>query len=458
MRKRETFGLFALALLLVACDGRDTFGASLATLSGAPRRIAGTGDLSDPRFTASHSLYLTVTDGGQPNLVFLVNGANLDVAPVSFRPAPPGAPSAPTPVGGALLDRFVTPDDDSSSGSVDGTTRFAVFLSQASNLLEPGSGVPFFRDSTQAYLKDLATGENFLVSFGVDGLPANHDVTSAVISASSRLVVFATRATNLYDPETPAETPNGASQIYFWDLLGGTLELVTTSNGFAPATGDSTDATVTPDGRYIVFVSTAANLVAGDTNGTADVFLYDRSTKAMERISVNAAGDEQFLDAGEPAVSGNGNFVAFTAINLATMGPRQVLVRDRAANTVTNASHSTAMGEGDARSSSPSLSADGRFVAFASDASNIASDDVEGFSDVFVLDLGTGLIARASVDIDGTGGGDGDSWQPSLSADGQFLAYLSLARNVAPDDPQRLEGDFNGLANLIVVAQPFATP
>jgi WD40-like Beta Propeller Repeat len=456
MRKREVFWLLALGLS-AACDGRDTFGASLATLSGAPRRIAGTGDLAEPRFTSSLSLYLTVTDGGQPNLVFLVNGANLDWAPVSFRLPPAGAPSTPTPVGETLIDRFVTPDDDSSSGSVDGPTRYAVFLSQASNLLEPGSGVLFFRDSTQAFVKDLATGENFLVSMGVDGLPANHDVTSAIISGQGRFVVFATRATNLYDPESPSETPNGASQIYTWDLLAGELELVTTSDGFAPARGDSSDAAMTPDGRYVVFVSDAADLVAGDTNGTSDVFLYDRATKSMRRISEAAGGVELYLHAREPAISEDGSMVAFTAVNAVAGGPRQVYVRDVAAGTTTNISRGP-VDPGNDDSASPSVSADGRFVAFASDASNIASDDTEGFSDVFVFDRSTGLVARASVDADGTGGGDGDSWSPSLSADGQFLAYISRALNVAPDDPDRLEGDANGLANLIVVAQPFFTP
>lgn len=455
MRKR-VLGLLALGLL-AACDGRDTFGASLATLSGAPRRIAGTGDLAEPRFASSLSLFLTVTDGGQPNLVFLVNGANLDWEPVSFRRPPAGAPSTPTPVGEALIADFVTPDDDSSNGSVDGAARYAVFLSQASNLLDPLSGVPFYRDSVQAFVKDLATGENFLVSMGIDGLPANHDVTSAILSGQGRFVVFATRATNLYEPGSPAQTPNGASQIYVWDLIGGTLELVTTSDGFAPARGDSSDAVITPDGRYVAFVSDATDLVPGDTNGTTDVFLYDRATKSMRRISVAPGGAQLYLGAREPAISGDGSVVAFTAADALPGGARHVYVRDLAADTTTNVSRGP-VDPGNDDSSGPSLSADGRFVAFASAASNLASDDVEGFADVFVFDRVTAQLARASIDADGTGGGDGDSWSPSLSADGQFLAYISRALNVAPDDPSRLEGDANGLANLIVVAQPFATP
>jgi Tol biopolymer transport system component len=176
----------------------------------------------------------------------------------------------------------------------------------------------------------------------------------------------------------------------------------------------------------------------------------------MERISVDTAGGEQYLDAAEPAVSKDGLVVAFTAVDVNALGPRQVYVRDRGLNTTTIVSHAGAAGPGNGDSATPALSGDGRFVAFASAASNLDSSDSEGFTDVFVFDRMPALLARASIDVDGVGGGNGHSRAPSLSADGQFLAYVSEATNVAVDDPDRPNGDGNGLADLILVTQPFA--
>ncbi len=440
MRKRLSC-VFALTLC-AACTEAGLRESQL-TLGGTPQRVAGTGNLSQPRFAGGAGNLLAVTDGGQPRMVFVVNAVTLQVEPVSFRPPPPGVPATPTAFGEFVRDLLVVPDDDSSQGSVTGTGHRAVFLSQASNLLEPGTGIFFFRDSTQCFVKDLATGENFLVSATPDGLPSNHDVTSAVISGSGRFVAFATRATNLYEPVNPSQAPNGASQVYVLDLQTGVLQLISATSAGEPGVGDSTDLAITTDGRFVAFRSEAANLVDGDTNMTSDTFVYDRT-----RMTMDLASAGPFTESAEPVLSQNGNLVAFTAF--AGGATRQVFLRDRAATTTTLVS-TGASGPGDADSVSPSITPDGTLVAFASRSSNLGGfADPAGFSDVFVVNIGTLALTQVSIDVGGTVNGDGDSTEPSLSPDGGFLAYISEALNVADDDPDREDGDANGRANLIV--------
>jgi Tol biopolymer transport system component len=445
MRKR-VFWVFALAFC-AACTEAGLRQSQL-TLGGTPQRVAGTGNLSQPKFAGGSGSFLAITDGGQPRMVFVVSAITLEVEPVSFRPPPPGVPATPSAIGEIVRDALVIPNDDSSSGSVSGTATRAAFLSQASNLLDPGSGVFFLRDSTQAFVKDLATGTNYLASAAADGQPADADVTSVVLCGSGRFVAFATRATNLYVPVNPSQAPNGAAQIYVLDLQTGVLQLISADPDGKPGTGDSTDIAISTDGRFVAFRSKATNLVDGDTNMTADIFVYDRQKMTMDRASVSSAGTQTYVDAAEPAVSQDGNIVAFSASQVSG-GPRQVFVRDRAAGTTTLLSANPA--PGDADSSSPSMTPDGQHVAFASMATNLGGfPDPLDVSDVFVVDRMTSVLTQVSLDVEGTANGDGDSTQPSLSPDGSFLAYISTASNVAEDNPDRPNGDANGLANLIL--------
>ena len=123
MRKRILCVL--ASALCVACT-ESGLRASQVTLGGAPQRIAGTGDLSQPRFAGGSGNFLAVTDGGQPRMVFVVNAVTLEVEPVSFRPPPPGVPATPTALGEFVRDLLVVPDDDSSDGSVTGTGELTI--------------------------------------------------------------------------------------------------------------------------------------------------------------------------------------------------------------------------------------------------------------------------------------------------------------------------------------------
>jgi Tol biopolymer transport system component len=253
-------------------------------------------------------------------------------------------------------------------------------------------------ERSHAWVRNLVTGENDLISRNQDGFEANRDTVGATISANGRFVVFASRATNLLPTAT-----NGAAQLYLWDRTIGRLELLTfRPDGFA-ADGDSFQPVITGDGRFVAFLSDATDLVAGDGNGASDVFLFDRSTRTFDRVSAGFA----ISDRDTPAVSQNGNIVAFS-------GPLSVFVRDRAAGDTSN------VGAGRA----PALSPDGRFLAFESE------DGPGPQTDVFVLDLTTeDEPTLVSIALDG-GPADGDSVSPTISADGLWIAFSTTATNL----------------------------
>src|SRR5207247_1588614 len=183
--------------------------------------------------------------------------------------------------------------------------------------------------------------------------------------------------------------------------------------------------------RFLAFASDATSLVPGDTNGNTDVFVHDRQTGTTERVSVDSAGHEGNGYSQQPAISADGRFVAFTsdATNLVpgdTNGVTDVFVHDRQTGTTERVSVDSAGNQGDRRSgnslSRPAISAGGRFVAFASDATTLVPGDTNGDVDVFVHDRETGTTERVGERaVERPFGVTG----PSLSADGRFVAFAS---------------------------------
>lgn len=197
------------------------------------------------------------------------------------------------------------------------------------------------------------------------------------------------------------------------------------------------------DGRFVVFNSTASNLVAGDTNGKKDIFLRDEATSSTTRVSVGSADVQSNGWSSYPAISGDGRLIAFqsNATNLTpgeTLGSYQVYVREIDNNRTSLVSvasdGSPAQWPNGALSfsGSPSLSHDGRYVAFESAAPNLTLGDTNNKSDVFVHDRRTGETSRVSVAGDGSEG-NGDSKVPAISADGRYVAFLSSATNLTAD-------------------------
>ncbi|HMJ00502.1 MAG TPA: PASTA domain-containing protein [Gaiellaceae bacterium] len=213
---------------------------------------------------------------------------------------------------------------------------------------------------------------------------------------------------------------------------------VSASTGGGAANGRSFFPAISSDGHFVAFYSDASNLVAGDTNGSRDVFVDDYQTGELTRVSVDSSGVEANDDSFAPAISADGRFVAFSsaASNLVAgdmNGADDVFVRDRQEGTTTRVSVAPGGAEANGGSFSPSISGDGRYVAFLSDATNLVAGDTNSVRDVFVFDRQTGTTMRASVDSAGVQA-DIDSATPVLSADGRFVAFSSFSDNLIPLD------------------------
>jgi hypothetical protein len=206
---------------------------------------------------------------------------------------------------------------------------------------------------------------------------------------------------------------------------------------------------VSAHGRYVAFASQATNLVPGDTNGFGDVFVRDRLSGTTERVSLDSGGAQGNSASYDPSISADGRFVAFVsdAINLVpgdTNGKPDIFVRDRQSGRTERISVNSAGAQGDDQSAIPSISADGRFVAFASQATNLVPGDTNGLMDVFVHDRLSGLTERVSVDSFGAqGNGISALFGLSISADGRFVAFESYASNL-------VHGDTNGYEDVFV--------
>jgi Tol biopolymer transport system component len=231
-----------------------------------------------------------------------------------------------------------------------------------------------------------------------------------------------------------------------WPKPGRNERVAVSMNGGAPSAGSSYPA-ITPDARFVAFQSGAADIVPGDTNLDVDTFIRDRLTGTTERVSLSPTGAQPNAAAWDPSVSADGRFVAFRAeasnlVPLDTNLAPDVFVHDRQTRRTERVSVATGGGQGNGASIAAAISRDGRYVAFESAASNLVAGDTNGASDVFVHDRQTGTTERVSV---GTGGAQaiGGSFRPSMAAEGRLVFFYSDASNL-------VGGDANGATDLFV--------
>jgi Tol biopolymer transport system component len=323
--------------------------------------------------------------------------------------------------------------------SADG--RFAAFASKATNLV-PGDT----NNETDVFVRDRRTGKTERASVGPNGIQGNSppwsfSPGSSALSADGRFVAFGSDATNL----VPGDT-NGEADVFVHDRRTRKTERVSVGPGGGQGNDWSSSPTLSADGRFVAFYAEATNLVPGDTNNQWDVFVRDRRTGKTERVSLGPSGVQSNGSNYAPVLSADGRFVAFysDASNLVpgdTNGEADVFVHDRRTGKTERVSVGPGGGQGNGESFSPSLSADGRFVAFQSYATNLVPGDTNNTSDVFVRDRGTGTTERVSV---GPGGvqADGTSFDTELSADGRFVAFASDASNLVSDDTNGMNDVF----------------
>ena len=407
-----------------------------------------------------------------------------------FNPGPGGGTSAPqaftislaSPTPG-VIERVSVANDgtegnfDSFDSVISADGRFVAFDSRASNLAAGdtnGSRDVFVRD-TCVGAPAGCTPSTTRVSVASDGSEGNGISDTPSISADGRFVAFAADASNLVAGDT-----NGAGDVFVRDTCVGvpagctpsTTRVSVASDGTQGNAGSGFPLVVSANGRFIAFSSAASNLVAGDTNGATDMFVRDTCygaptgcTPSTARVSVandGSQGNQIIGSDSRPALSSDGRFVGFDsdANNLVvgdTNAFRDIFVRDTCFGASAGCTPSTTRvsvasdgTQGNGASVVPTISADGRFVVFRSNAGNLVAGDTNGAGDVFVRDTCVGVPAgctpsttRVSVASDGTQGNAGVFFDLSISADGRFVAFDSDASNL-------VAGDTNGAVDVFV--------
>jgi Tol biopolymer transport system component len=280
------------------------------------------------------------------------------------------------------------------------------------------------------------------VSVSSVGSQASSSSSAPSISGDGRLVAFVSEALDLVFDDA-----NLVSDVFVRDLVTGQTKRASLNSANAEGNAESFAPSVSADGRYVAFASAASNLVLGDTNGAVDVFVRDLQTNLTTRVSVTSGGLQANSFSGTPSISADGRFVAFVsnASNLAAADTnflQDIFVRDRQTNQTTRVSVDSTGAQADSLSDFPSISGDGRFVAFQSLATNLVASDTNFSLDVFVHDRQTNQTIRASVDSAGVEA-DTSSGAPSMSGGGRYVAFPSFASNL-------IAGDTNGALDVFV--------
>jgi len=327
----------------------------------------------------------------------------------------------------------------SSSPVLSADGRFVAFDSNASDLVANDAN-----PTGGAFVRDLKTGTTTkLLSVNSAGTDYRYSESfNPVLSANGRFVAFGSLNFTVFHDEGDDGAPF-QEDLFVRNLKTGTTTLASVNSaGTATGNGSSFNPVLSADGRFVAFYSKAGDLAEDDTNDAYDVFVRDLKTGTTTLASVNSAGMGGNEGSFYPVLSADGRFVAFisNASNLVandTNGKGDVFVRDLKTGTTTLVSiNSTEMASGNDNSAffGLSVSADGRFVAFKSNASDLVANDTNGKGDVFVRDLKTGTTKLLSVNSAGTATGNGPSFNPVLSANGRFVAFDSEASDLVAND------------------------
>lgn len=321
--------------------------------------------------------------------------------------------------------------------STDG--RYIAFNSMANNLV-PGDT----NNSWDAFVYDRNTNAIERVSVSNSGVEGNDHSFATDISANGRYVVVTSYASNLVPNDTNSCAPFGCQDTFVYDRQTDIIERVSVNNEGVEGNLSSAGGTISDNGQLVAFWSTASNLVPGDTNSGADVFVYNRQTDIIERVSVNNAGMQGTNGHSDfPHISADGRYVAFTSNQTGLVSGDvnstypDAFIYDRQNDTIKRISENAQGTEGNNSSVATSISANGRYVVMTSTASNLYAGDAPNTDDIFVYDSVTQVLEKV---ISGT-----SSWagMPSISDNGRFIAFFS-------DRSDLVTGDTNNLADAFI--------
>ena len=310
-----------------------------------------------------------------------------------------------------------------------------VYNSIASNLVLSDSN-----ETQDVFVFDRLLKSTERISLTSDGQQIDQDAFTKrpAISADGRYVIFYSNAQAL-SPDAAEDTFN----VYLRDRTDGVTTLLTRGYELTPANGDSTYATLSEDGKWAAYYSAASNLVEGDTNGQVDIFLCDIQNQKTWRISVASDGSQANGTSYVSAISADGRYVAFesSSTNLVAgdvNGAWDIFVHDHQTGLTELVSRTWYGSLANDASFVPSISADGRYVAFYSNASNLVLGDTNNYADVFRYDRLLRTTVRVSLG-DWLQQGDNYSQCSTISQDGQVIAFYTKAENLLAGDSNQVE-------------------
>lgn len=318
------------------------------------------------------------------------------------------------------------------SPSISDDGRYVAFVTDAQRLVP--EDINFQLD---AYVYDRQTDQIRRISVNPANLGQVYYTTyySVVLSGDGRYAVFPSDNSGLVPTNL-----NGKRHTFLYDMQAQTYTLVSINSDGVPANNNASGSVISYDGRFILFSSNATNLVPNDTNGWMDLFLHDRQTGETVRVNVSSSGEQAEWD-GQlgGSVSDDGRYVAFSvrADNLVpydTNNLSDVFLHDLQTKRTRRISVNPLGNQSNGSSGYPVISANGQYVAFLSGSSDLVAGDTNNKDDVFVYNILTDKITRVSVDSNGNQANNGASYFGSISQTGEYVSFLSSSTNLVPND------------------------
>jgi hypothetical protein len=330
-------------------------------------------------------------------------------------------------------------DFEMYSVATSNTGRYVAFSSEATTLVSgdnAGNRDVFLRDrdfDNDGIFDEPGQVLTTRVSMGWDGSEANDDSWEVSISGDGRYIAFSSDADNLVNPAGSPDN-NHARDIFVYDRVGGDTIRASARDLTAKDVGNNTSDQpfISTDGEFVVFRSRATNLIlpVPDANGSVpDIYIRNLGTDRTYLVSKDTGDVQGVEESAYPTISDDGQFVAFQSRAILAAGDGNangwdVFVRDLVTPTTLRVSN------GNADSYTPYISGGGQFVVFASRADNLGPVDTNGYADIYIHDLTMVTTELVSINFYGVQAINGDSYSPSITRDGRYIAFASEANNL----------------------------